>query len=76
LQAGGRRFESDRLHQHAAGYADRSGRIGNAGSGGFDDVEAGGSVASGRRARSGWFVVFVRVNQVLVRLWALLRRDV
>jgi hypothetical protein len=63
LQAGGRRFESDRLHRVDRAGLVRYGPVGSAMAG------RGGLLGPAADA-VGRFEVFVRVNQVLVRLWA------
>ena len=79
MQAGGRRFEPDRLHQHVPGRL-CSGAVGfvhhgevlrfrvrrGSADGGRMDPE----ITDGMPAGGPFAAIFVRVNQVLVRLWA------
>jgi hypothetical protein len=82
LQAGGRRFESDHLH-HDPGFTDRGGEvvgevvrvyrgeakvIGIDGSAPEESQDGTAMLLASPREMP----VFVRVNQVLVRLWAYL----
>ena len=72
MQAGGRRFEPDRLH-HVVGLGWRyRGEEWVSGLSGSDRRWRGNGADPGVASPCGDALFFVRVNQVLVRLWACL----